>query len=72
VVPPFGFEWIESSPWTNQALLHAREAKPSALHCGFCIKTRALGRLALEHFTVTTMNGNPSAAFQYLGRVSPE
>jgi hypothetical protein len=21
------------------SLLHAREAKPSALHCGFCIKT---------------------------------
>jgi ubiquinone/menaquinone biosynthesis C-methylase UbiE len=27
-------------------------------------------RLAFEHFTVATMNGNASAAFQYLGRVS--
>jgi len=34
--------------------------------------TRAFTRLAFEHFTATTMNGNPSAAFQYLGRVSPE
>jgi ubiquinone/menaquinone biosynthesis C-methylase UbiE len=34
--------------------------------------TRAFTRLAFEHFTVTTMNGNPSAAFQYLGRMSPE
>jgi ubiquinone/menaquinone biosynthesis C-methylase UbiE len=32
--------------------------------------TGAFARLAFEHFTVTTMNGNPSAAFQYLGRVS--
>jgi ubiquinone/menaquinone biosynthesis C-methylase UbiE len=34
--------------------------------------TRAFTPLAFERLTVTTMNGNPSAAFQYLGRVSPE
>jgi SAM-dependent methyltransferase len=34
--------------------------------------TRSFTRLAFERFTVTTMNGNPSAAFQYLGRVYPE
>jgi len=34
--------------------------------------TRAFTRLAFERFSVTTMNGNASAAFQYLGRVSPE
>ena len=32
--------------------------------------TVAFARLAFEKFTVTTMNGNPSAAFQYLGCVS--
>ena len=32
--------------------------------------TGVFARLAFEHFTVTTMNGNASAAFQYLGRVS--
>ena len=34
-----------------QALLHAREAKPNALNCGFCIKTRtsiADGKLNLS------------------------
>ena len=31
--------------------------------------TGSFDRLALEQFTVTTMNGNESAAFQYLGRV---
>src|SRR5215469_5212149 len=34
--------------------------------------TRTFTRLAFERFSVTTMNGNASAAFQYLGRVSPE
>lgn len=34
--------------------------------------TRAFTPLAFEHFTATGMNGNASAAFQYLGRVSPE
>ena len=34
--------------------------------------TRAFTPLAFEYFTVTTMNGNASAAFQYLGRVSSE
>jgi SAM-dependent methyltransferase len=34
--------------------------------------TRAFTRLAFERLSVTTMNGNTSAAFQYLGRVSPE
>ena len=32
--------------------------------------TLAFARLAFEHFTVKTMNGNASAAFQYLGRLS--
>ncbi len=32
--------------------------------------TGAFARLAFERFTATTMNGNASAAFQYLGRVS--
>lgn len=31
--------------------------------------TDAFAHLAFEHFTVMTMNGNASAAFQYLGRV---
>jgi hypothetical protein len=31
--------------------------------------TCPFARLAFEHFMVTTMNGNPSAPFQYLGRV---
>jgi hypothetical protein len=31
--------------------------------------TAAFDRLECERFTVTTMNGNPSAAFQYLGRL---
>jgi len=34
--------------------------------------TRTFTCLAFEHFKATTMNGNPSAAFQYLGRVPPE
>lgn len=34
--------------------------------------TVAFARLAFEHFMVTTMNGNPSAAFQYLGRLSAQ
>ena len=36
------------------------------------ILTRAFTCLAFEHITATTMNGNSSAAFQYLGRVAPE
>ena len=31
--------------------------------------TEAFDRLEYEPFTVTTMNGNTSAAFQYLGRL---
>ena len=31
--------------------------------------TAAFDRLEYQRFTVTTMNGNPSAAFQYLGRL---
>jgi ubiquinone/menaquinone biosynthesis C-methylase UbiE len=31
--------------------------------------TAAFDRLEYERFTVNTMNGNPSAAFQYLGRL---
>jgi ubiquinone/menaquinone biosynthesis C-methylase UbiE len=31
--------------------------------------TIAFARIAFQHFTATTMNGNESAAFQYLGRV---
>ena len=31
--------------------------------------TAAFDRLEYERFSVTTMNGNPSAAFQYLGRL---
>ena len=34
--------------------------------------TRAFTRLAFEPFSVTTMNGNTSAAFQYLARASSE
>jgi ubiquinone/menaquinone biosynthesis C-methylase UbiE len=34
--------------------------------------TGAFARLAFERFTATTMNGNTSAAFQYLGRVSAQ
>lgn len=34
--------------------------------------THGFSRLAFERFSVTTMNGNASAAFQYLGRLSPE
>jgi ubiquinone/menaquinone biosynthesis C-methylase UbiE len=32
--------------------------------------TGAFTLIEFEHFTVTTMNGNSSAAFQYLGRMS--
>jgi hypothetical protein len=32
--------------------------------------TQAFQQLEYEAFTVTTMNGNPSSAFQYLGRKS--
>ena len=32
--------------------------------------TVAFTRIAFEHFMATTMNGNSSAAFQYLGRLS--
>jgi len=31
--------------------------------------TSAFTRIEFERFTATTMNGNPSAAFQYLGRL---
>ena len=34
--------------------------------------TGSFASLAFEHFTVTTMNRNVSAAFQYLGRVSTQ
>jgi ubiquinone/menaquinone biosynthesis C-methylase UbiE len=34
--------------------------------------TGAFARVEFEHFTATTMNGNESAAFQYLGRVSTQ
>jgi ubiquinone/menaquinone biosynthesis C-methylase UbiE len=34
--------------------------------------TSAFTRIAFERFTATTMNGNPSAAFQYFGRLSAE
>jgi SAM-dependent methyltransferase len=34
--------------------------------------THSLRQVEYEPFTVTTMNGNTSAAFQYLGRKSPE
>jgi len=44
---------------------HHREEWIELLTCAFT-------PLAFEHFTITTMNGNASAAFQYLVRVSPE
>jgi ubiquinone/menaquinone biosynthesis C-methylase UbiE len=44
---------------------HHREEWIGLLTCTFTC-------LAFERFTATTMNGNPSAAFQYLGRLSAE
>ena len=42
---------------------HHRKEWIEELTCAFAL-------LEFEHFTATTMNGNASAAFQYLGRLS--